>query len=91
MSLKVTMEMCELEFGGYFGEKGIYFQGDEVSGTLNYDHLQHKRITGKIVLVVYIYLYTLFNEGETHLAGIKLFYHVNATYIQKVHSHDIII
>ena len=62
MSLTVTMEMCELEFGGYFGEKGIYFQGDEVSGTLNYDHLQHKRITGKIVFtfLFLIFIYTSF-------------------------------
>ena len=58
----VTMEMCEIEFGGYFGEKGIYFQGDEVSGTLNYDHLQHKRITGKIVFIflfIYLFIYII--------------------------------
>ena len=53
----MTMEMCEIVFGGYFCEKGIYFQGDEVSGTLNYDHLQHKRITGKIVFIFFIYLF----------------------------------
>ena len=58
--LTVTMEMCEIEFRGYFGEKGIYFQGDEVSGTLNYDHLQHKRITGKIVFVFfYLFIYII--------------------------------
>ena len=32
-------------------------------------------------------IYTLFNEGKTHLAKIKLFYHV-ALHI-KIYSHDI--
>ena len=27
-------------------------------------------------IYLFIYLYTLFNEGKTHLANIKLFYHV---------------
>ena len=34
-------------FSGYFGEKGIYFQGDIISGTLYFDNPQHTNITGK--------------------------------------------
>ena len=41
----------ELTFSGYFGEKGIYFQGDVVSGTLDFENQQHKSITGKAVCI----------------------------------------
>lgn len=48
--LKMDREL-ELTFSGYFGEKGIYFQGDVVSGTLDFENQQHKSITGKGVCI----------------------------------------
>ena len=40
----------DIVFSGYFGEKGIYFQGDSVSGTLYFDNPQHTNLTGKLVI-----------------------------------------
>ena len=37
----------DIGFSGYFGEKGIYFQGDIISGNLYFDNPQHTNITGK--------------------------------------------
>ena len=43
----------DIVFSGYFGDKGIYFQGDNVTGILYYDNPQHTNLTGKINLMFY--------------------------------------
>ena len=47
----ITLRMdknFDIVFSGYFGDKGIYFQGDNVTGILYYDNPQHTNLTGKI-------------------------------------------
>ena len=33
----------DIIFSGYFGENGIYFQGDIISGNLYFDNPQHQK------------------------------------------------
>ena len=51
-NLFLTMDSnFDIVFSGYFGEKGIYFQGDSVSGTLYFDNPQHTNLTGKLIIL----------------------------------------
>ena len=39
----------EIDFSGFFGEKGVYFHGDLVTGILHLENLQHVNVTGKVL------------------------------------------
>ena len=39
--------LSEVTFSGFFGEKGTYFHGDTVTGTLYLETFQHLNVTGE--------------------------------------------
>ena len=41
--------LLEVTFSGFFGEKGIYFHGDIVTGTLYLETFQHLNVAGKLL------------------------------------------
>ena len=86
------MTMCSVYIfyiGKKYADSVRYFDRDEEVAI----DARHNQIIMTVCIFFYYLLYALLYEGKTQLANIKLFYYVwssvtNATYIQKVHSHN---
>ena len=52
----------EIDFSGFFGDKGIYFNGDVVTGTLLMENFQHISVNGKIFASRIVAIYFVSSE-----------------------------